>query len=214
MVNVRGSLRKIPTVTAVVIPAHNEADNIGRVLAAVAGSVVTEVIVVADACADETAAVASSARVIEIDAQDKGSAMAAGLAAVVDPLTLFLDADLIGLTARHVNALATLEPAGGMVVGLRSSTPPLGLPPISGERRLPTEFARTLGLAGVGYRAELLIDGAVARAGIGHRHYFMRGVTNPSRGLRHPLMWADLAATFALNLPSMALYTEQSVRAG
>lgn len=196
--------------TAIVIPAHNEAERIGAVLTA-ATAVATEVVVVADACSDDTANVASAygARVLSIGVGDKGSAMAAGAAVVADPLVLFLDADLQGLTASHVSALSTYPPLDGMVVGLRDEAQPSGLPPISGERRLPTDFVRGLKLAGTGYRAELLIDAAVARAGLPHRHYRMVGVSNPTRP--HLLMWADLAVTALFNLPSLALYTEQSV---
>lgn len=195
---------------SVVIPAHDEQTSIGAVVAAAAGY---DTVVVADACTDETAAVARGlgARVIEIDAGDKGTAMAAGLAAVGSDDVLFLDADLIGLTPRHVDALASSPPAAGMVVGVRDGTAHTGLPPISGERRLPVGFLRGVRLAGQGYRTELLIDAAVARAGLPHRSVRMVGVTNPTRSLRHPLMWADLAATAVINLPSLALYVEQGI---
>jgi glycosyltransferase involved in cell wall biosynthesis len=194
---------------SVVIPAHNEASTIGTVIEAAAGF---DVIVVADACTDATAAVARGlgARVIEIDAGDKGTSMAAGLAAVGSDDVLFLDADVRGLTSGHVQALAAAPPLGGMVVGLRDGAPPTGLPPISGERRLPTAFARSVRIAGTGYRAELLIDAAAARAGLPHRHYRLIGVTNPSREWRHPLMWADLAVTAVANGPALVRYVVQA----
>lgn len=199
----------------VVIAAHNEGSTISAVLAAVSGArSISGAIVVADACTDDTADAAKGAgHVIEIDAGDKGTAMAAGLAAVGSDLVLFLDADLDGLTSDHVDALATAPPLGGMVVGLRDGANASGLPPLSGERRLPTQFARTIPMAGQGYRVELVIDAAVARAGLPHHHYAMRGVSNPIRPWRHPLMWADLAVFAAVHAPAMVLYTEQSIRA-
>lgn len=197
------------TVTAIV-PAHNEGDTIGAVLEAVAGSrAVGQIVVVCDACSDATFDVAQSfgADTWTINAGDKGTAMAVGLMHAGGADTLFLDGDVVGLTAGHVDALATLPPRGGMVVGIRSSATDSGLPPISGERRLPTAFARGVRLAGMGYRAELSIDAAAARAGLPHRHVKLAGVTNPTRPWRHPLLWADLA-TFALfHAPALVDYT-------
>jgi glycosyltransferase involved in cell wall biosynthesis len=193
---------------SVVIPAHDEAATIGDVIIAASGF---DVVVVADACTDATAQVARGlgARVIAIDAADKGTAMAAGLAAVGSDDVLFLDADLIGLLPGHVQALASIPPPDGMVVGLRDNGPftDSGLPPITGERRLPTAFAKSVPLAGTGYRAELLIDAAVGRAGLPHRHYRMVGVSNPVRSWRHPLMWADLAVTAIANAPALVRYS-------
>ena len=199
----------------VVIPAHNEESGIGAVLAAAIGAPTTgQVVVVSDDSSDGTAQVAreAGAQVIEITAGDKGTAMATGLFHVELPWVLFLDADLVGLTAAHVHALSIIAPLDGMVVGMREGTVPTGLPPISGERRLPTDFAKSIPLVGTGYRAELLIDAAVARAGLPHRHYAMAGVTNPTRNLRHPLMWADLAVTAAINAPALARYVAQDVK--
>lgn len=197
----------------VVISAHDEAARVGSVVAAAIASSVGPVVVVADACTDDTATIAHDlgARVIEIAAADKGSAMVAGATALSTTDVLFLDADLEGLLPAHVALLADAPPRGGMVVGLRSDTPSTGLPPITGERRLPLEFFRTIRIAGMGYRAELLIDAAVARAGIGHARYKLAGVTNPSRTLRHPLMWADLALEALVLSPELALYVAQEV---
>lgn len=199
-----------------VICAHDEGSTISGVLAAVSGArSIAAAIVVADACSDNTADIAeeAGALVLSISDGDKGTAMAAGLAAVGSDAVLFLDADLEGLTPAHVDALATAPPLAGMVVGLRDGANASGLPPLSGERRLPTQFARTIPMAGQGYRVELVIDAAVARAGLPHHHYAMRGVSNPIRPWRHPLMWADLAVFAAVHAPAMVLYTEQSIRA-
>lgn len=200
--------------TAVVIPAHNEESTIALTLLATDTPSISDRVVIADGCSDLTASVARSlgARVYEIDAGDKGTAMATGLGLVADMDTLFLDADLRGLRKEHVEALATAPPLGGMVVGLTEGAIPTGLPPISGERRIPTAFGQGLKLAGLGFRAELAIDAAAARAGLPHRHFALKGVTNPTRQWRHPLMVADLAMFALAESPALALYTEQSIR--
>lgn len=196
--------------TTVVIPAHNEAKNIGSVLAAIlAASTPNEVIVVANGCTDATAIVSreTSATVIEIPTADKGTAMATGLAAALSENTTFIDGDVKGLLPGHVDLLNTAPPANGMVVGLDDTWgSQSGLPPITGERRLPTAFGRSLKLAGTGYRAELLIDAAAGRAGLPHAHYILKGMHNPRRPWRHPLMLADLAVVAVLHAPSLAEY--------
>jgi glycosyltransferase involved in cell wall biosynthesis len=199
--------------TAVIIPAHNEAKTLGAVLAAAMAPSVRQVIVVADACDDGTEDVASSsgAELVVIDAGDKGTAMAVGVSRASESETLFLDADVRGLSVVHVEALCQAEPAGGMVVGLTDDASPAGLPPVTGERRLPTSFVRALSLAGTGYRAELVIDAAAARSGLPHTHYRLVGVHNPRRPWRHPLMLADLALYALVHAPALALYTEQSL---
>ncbi|WP_331274041.1 glycosyltransferase family 2 protein [Capillibacterium thermochitinicola] len=97
---------------AAVIPAYNEAKNIGRVLAPLRGcSELSQVIVVSDGSTDQTAAVARKmgAQVIELPKnKGKGAAVMAGVAATTAEVILLLDADLIGLTAQHVKTL--LEP--------------------------------------------------------------------------------------------------------
>lgn len=194
--------------TAVVVPAHNEASSIGAVLDAIATANVGPIVTVADACTDGTARIAAQyGEVVVTEAADKGSALAAGLARVSEALTLFVDADLVGLQPAHVVALATLEPLGGQLVGLTEDNPATPLPPVSGQRRLPTEFLRRLDLRGNGYRVEILIDSAVGNAGLPWRHLVLHGVHNPSRNLAHPGMWPAVLWTGAANLGGLARYT-------
>lgn len=201
--------------TAVVVPAHNEAATISAVLGAIVTANVGHLITVADACSDETAEIARSfGEVVETQAADKGSAMAAGLAHVDDALTLFVDADLVGLRPEHVTALAAGDPLGGMLVGLTDDYPAHALPSISGQRRLPSEFLRRLDLRGNGYRVELLIDAAVGNARLPWRHVLLRGVHNGPRPLRHPAMYASLAAAAVSNLGGLARYTLRGVNRG
>lgn len=193
----------------VVICCHDEAGTVGAVIgAALAAPSVGAVIVVLDSCTDDSELATADATVtVAISAGDKGTAMATGLESVMATDVLFLDADVTGLTPATVEGLATVPPAGGMVVGLRFDDPNiLGWPPLSGERRLPADFARGCELAGTGYRAELIIDAAAGRARLPHAHYRMKGVANPPRPERHASLWPVLGVTALRKLPGLAAY--------
>lgn len=205
--------------TDIVIPAHNEAGTIAAVVnAATAAPSVGQVVVVADHCTDATADLARAAGadlVVELTnaTGDKGTAMAFGLAQVVTSDVLFIDADLLGLVWQHVEALLIAEPKGGQVCGLRDVPYHFTsnrLPPITGERRIGADLARSVDLTGSGYRAEIMLNAAVGRAQLPHRNVVLVGVTNPTRATRHPLswltMWADLAFLGIVHAPALAAY--------
>ena len=94
---------------AAVIPAFNEEETIGPVLDAVTSlPEIAEIIVVNDGSTDRTGEVARrhGARVHDLlTNQGKGAAMQAGANCTQADVILFLDADLIGLSARHVRTL-------------------------------------------------------------------------------------------------------------
>ena len=202
-----------------VIPAHDEGDAIGQVVAAVsAAPSVGSVIVVADHCTDDTAAAAGRSGadiVITLSGGtgDKGTAMAAGLAHVTTDDVLFVDADLVGLVWQHVEALAIATPRRGQVCGLRDEPTSVRsdrVPPITGERRLPAWVARGADLGGSGYRAETLLNAAVGRARLPHRNVVLIGVKNPTRATRHPIswvtMWGDLVLLGLVHFPGLVAY--------
>ena len=105
--------------TAVIVPAHNEGRVIGRLLARLAPTVRNgdlEVIVVANGCSDDTAAVAASfgpaVRVLVLPAASKHDALVAGDRAAMSFPRLYVDAD-VELAPGAVAALATaLEEPG------------------------------------------------------------------------------------------------------
>jgi glycosyltransferase involved in cell wall biosynthesis len=81
---------------SVIIPTHNEAQAIGRVLGDLPGNLVTEVIVVDSNSSDGTPEIAAKmgARVIQEPRRGYGRACLTGLAAVTSPdLVVFLDGD-------------------------------------------------------------------------------------------------------------------------
>lgn len=98
-------------VASVIIPAHNEAEVIGRCLDALFAGIEPaelEVIVVCNGCADDTAALARSSghpvRVIELQTASKVSALREGDMAARTFPRLYLDADVVlsGSSARKV----------------------------------------------------------------------------------------------------------------
>lgn len=186
--------------TDVVIPACNEASTIGDVIDACLSSLnVSAVFVIANGCTDDTYAVAREhgALAFTNPVGDKGTAMRQGLGLVNTERVLFVDADLAGLTSAHIDAMMTAPPLDGQLAGVTESVL-TGLtkllPPITGQRRLPTEFARTLALASSGYAAELRIDAAVGRAALPHKVVVLRGVTNPTRAIPSPWRFAKMTA--------------------
>lgn len=133
------------TVTCI-IPAWNEAARLPAVLGAVLGHPwVDEVLVVDDGSTDKTAEVAHSlgARVLTlVQNGGKSAAVAAGLREARGRIVLLLDADLHGLTGRHVSDLLMPLRTGlaDATISLRANAPRpwrlIGIDYISGERAM------------------------------------------------------------------------------
>ena len=135
---------------SIVIPAHNEAEVIGRCLDALFTGVEPgelEVIVVCNGCVDETAALARSSghpvRVIELQTASKATALREGDMAARTFPRLYLDADVVlsGSSARKVaerlNAGAVAARPPVVYSSGQSSAPVRRLLPRSFEHALP-----------------------------------------------------------------------------
>ena len=112
---------------SVVVPAYNEAGRISAVLRPViASKMVDEIIVVDDGSDDGTLEEAESFPVRMVSLSENGgkaAALDAGVSQAKNDTFLFLDADLVGLTAEHVDRLieAYSERGLDMVIGIFSS---------------------------------------------------------------------------------------------
>lgn len=97
---------------AAIVPAYNEEHTIGAVIEVLLHcKSVAEIIVVSDGSEDKTAEVASCYPIKVINLVEnvgKGGAMKAGAKQTECPVLLFVDADLVGLQEKHLEAL--LEP--------------------------------------------------------------------------------------------------------
>lgn len=110
------------TSVAVILPALNEQDTVGQIVAAIRGTLMTdacplvdELVVVDPGSTDDTAAraAAAGARVVVADGilsqhrrhDGKGDAMWRGLAATTGELVVFVDADLRSFTPAYVTGL-------------------------------------------------------------------------------------------------------------
>lgn len=97
--------------TSIVIAAHNEAAVLGRILDAVVGAAVDgefDIVVAANGCTDDTAAVAAArpgVRVVELGVASKSAALNAGDAAALRFPRIYLDADIV-FPAESVRRLA------------------------------------------------------------------------------------------------------------
>jgi len=111
---------------SVVVPAYNEAGRISAVLQPVVASLlVHEIIVVDDGSEDRTTIEASAfpVRVVTLpENRGKAAALAVGVSEAQYDTLLFLDADLVGLTAEHVDRMvrAYRDERLDMVVGVFS----------------------------------------------------------------------------------------------
>lgn len=182
------------TTVTCLIPAYNEAARLPAVLAAVVGHPwIDEVLVIDDGSTDGTPEVARQhgVRVLTLSPNGgKSAAVAAGIEQVRTEIILLLDADLGGLTARHVSDLLVPLRAGlaSVSVSLRSNAPLawqlIGLDYISGERAMFTaslrphlETIRALR----GYGLEVFLNGLWLRERCRIAVVPLSGVASPSK---------------------------------
>jgi glycosyltransferase involved in cell wall biosynthesis len=135
----------VPARISCIVCALNEGPRIGAVLAvAIAHPLIAEVIVVDDGSTDDTAQVAARLPNVRLIShaknQGKSQAVATGVAAARHDLLMLLDADLKGLQAGDLTALATpvLDGRAAVSLSLRRNSLALfrlvGIDFVSGER--------------------------------------------------------------------------------
>ncbi len=164
---------------SVVIPAYNEESTIEGVIEAVMEArCAGELVVVSDGSSDRTALLAKQlgAVVIELPRNmGKGAAIKAGLEKCSGQVILLLDADLVGLTPRHVTDLIEPVMSGrvDMSVGVfskgRFSTDLAHRlsPFLSGQRAIKREVIDKLqSLERKGYGVEAALSVFVRKSGI------------------------------------------------
>ncbi len=191
-----------PPAIDVIIPARNEVVTVARVVEACRACVpAREVIVVDDGSTDGTAdaAAAAGAKVVRREAVGGGSkagALEAGVAVSDADAFLFCDADLLGLTGAHLDAVCRpwLEGRAALSVGWFDyglwNPLVLRLPPTTGERlvprwvwdSVPPEKRR-------GYDIEVMINEVIAEGRLPSTARILHGVTHRTKrekwGRRH-----------------------------
>ncbi len=207
---------KRPTVAAVV-PAHNEAPRILAVLEPLAAcDVVDEIIVVDDSSDDNTSLVAASIECVRVVSTPrnlgKGGALATGIVATKADIVCTIDADLLGLSATHIQDL--VEPLWrdsevamtvGRFIGGRKRTDWAQslVKSISGQRAMHRSFVESLpDFAGSRFGVETLITKHAEATGAKVVVVAMEGVTQVMKeeklgvgeGMKERLkMYADIA---------------------
>jgi glycosyltransferase involved in cell wall biosynthesis len=148
-----GLPRPLPGRISCIVCAYNEAERIGAILEAVqAHPALHEVIVVNDGSTDDTAALLADypgIRVISY-APNRGKtyALGRGMAVARGEHLMLLDADLAGVRAADIQALAdpVIDGWAGVSISLRANSLPLyrsiGLDFVSGERVIPARLGR------------------------------------------------------------------------
>ena len=195
---------------AAVIPAYNEEETVADVVAAARDAAsVDEVIVVDNNSRDHTAEAArrAGARVVDEPTPGKGEAMRAGVRATGADIVVFLDADLVGLTAHHVDALVTPVKAGAaaMTCGLFDRGPLLNpvfleaLPILTGQRAMRRELFESLHDTELrGWRVEAALNSYVDQHGLPMRAFVCDGLWHRTKEEKYKNPAAGFAAKQAM----------------
>ncbi len=180
------------TRAAVIIPAYNEASRIATVIQAVKGaSYAHEIIVVNDGSSDCTAEIVKGIDGVHlvdlVKNVGKGGAMVAGVASTNAPIVAFVDADLAGLEADHVDTiiLPLIRGECDMCVGVfrggkAGSNAAMAVTPfLSGQRAIRRELFESIPYIGeLRYGVEVAITEAVRKKKARVKRVVLRGVSN------------------------------------
>jgi glycosyltransferase involved in cell wall biosynthesis len=178
-----------PLDCVVVIPAYEEQSTVASVVRVALAAAIGSVVVVDDGSRDRTAEVARSAgaEVLRLEANvGKGGALAAAANARSEDVVVLLDADLTGLTADHVRALAApvrdheVDMTRGVFDGGRWVTTVAQhvAPLLNGQRAIRRELLRSVpGLAESRYGVEVAITDQARRCHWRTRDVSLRGVS-------------------------------------
>ncbi|HVE94616.1 MAG TPA: glycosyltransferase [Acidimicrobiales bacterium] len=175
-----------------VIPARDEADTVAEVVrAARACKYVRTVIVVDDGSTDATASEAAGAGALVVRRTSDGSkahAMQDGVARSDADVLLFADADLVGITAEHLDAIVepVLARRAALSIGTFDYRPwnwfVLRFPPTTGERCMPRwVFDAVPAHKRNGYTIEIMINEVIAEGRLPTVARVMRGVTHRTK---------------------------------
>jgi glycosyltransferase involved in cell wall biosynthesis len=186
-----------PTID-VIVPARNEVLTVARVVEACRACVhAREVIVVDDGSIDGTAdaAGAAGAKVVRREAGAGGSkahALEAGVAASDADAFLFCDADLLGLTGAHLDAVCRpwLEGRAALSVGWFDyglwNPLVLRLPPTTGERLVPRWVWESVPQEKRrGYDIEVMINEVIAEGRLPSTARILHGVTHRTKRVKY-----------------------------
>jgi len=177
--------------SAVIIPAYNEEQTIGKVIEAVKQvPFIAETIVVSDGSTDNTAEIARilGVKVVTLEHNlGKGGAMMVGVNNTDADVVLFLDADLIGLQPMHVVdlLLPVLEGRAEMTVGifdhgrLATDLAQFIAPYLSGQRAVKSQLFRQISnLEMTRYGVEVAMTRFAKTAGISVVEVELRDMTH------------------------------------
>lgn len=192
---------------ALIVPAFNEADRIGRVLeVATRASLVHEVIAVSDGSEDGTAQAARQVPGVRVVAlpwnMGKGGAMAAGVAATDANILCFFDADLLGLEPDHIDSLIrpVIHDQADMTIGLLcqgafcSDFGNQITPGLSGQRAMKREFFNSMPyIADLRMGVEVAFGQEAARQQLAIIKIPLEGVRNTHKEQKLGI-WAGTAA--------------------
>lgn len=178
-----------PLDCVVVIPAYEEQSTVASVVRVALAAAIGPVVVVDDGSRDRTAEVARSAgaEVLRLEANaGKGGALAAAANARSEAVVVLLDADLTGLTADHVRALAApvrdeeVDMTRGVFDGGRWVTTVAQhvAPLLNGQRAIRRDLLRSVpSLAESRYGVEVAITDHARRHRWRTRDVSLRGVS-------------------------------------